>query len=142
MSRTARVLFLCMGNSCRSQMAEALVRSLGKGRIDCYSAGQKPEPVHPLTVKTMAEVGIDISTQTSKSLDRFAGEQFDFVITVCDRAKELCPAWPDVREQIHWSIDDPAGAAGSEEQRSKAFRRARDEIRQRIQLFMLANRLV
>jgi arsenate reductase (thioredoxin) len=142
MRNPARVLFLCMGNSCRSQIAEALVRSLSKGGIDCYSAGQAPEPVHPLAMKTMAEVGIDISRHKSKSLVSFTGRRFDFVITVCDRAKELCPAWPDVREQIHWSIDDPAAVTGSEEQQMKAFRRARDEIRQRVHLFMLANRLV
>jgi arsenate reductase len=137
-----RVLFLCTGNSCRSQIAEALARTMSKGRVDALSAGVRPQGLHPLAVQVMAEGGVDISGQTSKSVEQFVGHQLDFVITVCDRAKEACPSWPDVREQLHWSIDDPAAATGSDEERMKVFRRVRDEIRQRMGLFLLANKLL
>lgn len=141
MTSPVRVLFLCMENSCRSQIAEALLRSIGKGRIEVYSAGQNPKPVHPLAAQVMSDVDIDMSAQASKPVEQFVGQRFDFVITVCDRAKETCPRWHDVREQIHWSFDDPAAAEGTSEQRLRVFRRVRDEIRQRLQLFVLANKL-
>jgi arsenate reductase (thioredoxin) len=136
-----RVLFLCTGNSCRSQMAEGLARYLGNGQVEAFSAGTQPKGIHPLAIAVMKEVRIDISGQGSKSLAVFQGQQFDFVITVCDRAKEQCPIWPGIRERIHWSIDDPADATGSEEEQLDAFRRARDEIRQRLRLFLAANHL-
>jgi protein-tyrosine-phosphatase len=107
-----RLLFLCTGNSCRSQMAESLARALGGGKVEVHSAGAAPEPVHPLAVKSMAEVDIDISRQKSKSLAGFLAQRFDFVITLCDRMTEACPTLPTAREDIHWRIEDAAAAAG------------------------------
>ena len=141
MSDRKRVLFVCTGNSARSQMAEGLLRHISKGQVDAFSAGTEPQPVNPLAVRVMAEAGVDISSHRSKSVATFASESFDFVITVCDRARQRCPQWPGQVDYIHWSIDDPAVVEGSEEDRLKAFRRARDEIRQRITLFLLANRI-
>jgi arsenate reductase len=110
-------------------MAEGWARSLGKGQIEPFSAGTSPKSVHPLAVKVMAEADVDISGQQSKHLDSFVGQEFDCVITVCDRAKESCPIWPGAKKQLHWSFDDPAEATGNAEQRLNVFRRVRDEIR-------------
>jgi arsenate reductase len=142
MSEKTRVLFLCTGNSCRSQIAEALLRHLARDHVDAFSAGTEPREVHPLAVEVMREAGIDISSQVSKGLEAFTGEAFRFIITLCARAKERCPKWPGDVEYIHWAIDDPAASEGSEAERMRAFRTAREEIRQRITLFLLANRLV
>lgn len=136
-----RVLFLCTGNSARSQMAEAILRELSGGQIDCFSAGTEPRPVHPLAIRAMAEIGIDISGQTSKSLDQFLDQRFDFVISVCARAAEQCPKWPFSREQIRWSIDDPAEAVGDEEKRLDAFIRTSTALRHRLSLFQIVNKL-
>ncbi len=136
-----RVLFVCTGNSARSQIAEGLLRHISKGAVEAFSAGTDPRPVHPLAVRVMGEASVDISGHRSKSVATFAGESFDFVITVCDRAKEKCPPWPGKVDYIHWSIDDPAPVDGLEDVRLKAFRKARDELRQRITLFLLANRI-
>jgi len=136
-----RVLFVCTGNSARSQIAEGLLRHISKGGVEAHSAGTEPQPVNPLAVRVMTEAGIDISGQRSRSVATFAGESFDFVITVCDRAKEKCPRWPGQVDYIHWSIDDPAPVDGSEDVRVRAFRKAREELRQRITLFLLANKL-
>lgn len=141
MSENPRVLFLCTGNSCRSQIAEALLRHLGGDRVEASSAGTDPQGVHPLALEVLREAGIDASSQRSKALEVFAGQQFAFVITLCARAQERCPKWPGV-EYIHWSIDDPSAVSGTGGERLRAFRKARDEIRQRISLFLLANRLV
>lgn len=141
MTQRTRVLFLCSGNSCRSQMAEGLARELSKGSLDVWSAGHDPQPVSPWAIRAMASAGVDISTQQSKPMELFVGEAFDFVITLCDRAREACPQWPDVQEQIHWTIDDPAQVMGTEDARLRAFAQARDDIRTRLQLFMLANRI-
>jgi arsenate reductase len=129
------VLFLCTGNSCRSQMAEGLARHLGEGRVQAASAGTAPKGLHPLAVKVMAELGIDISGQTSKHLDSLEEQRFDFAITVCDRAKESCPFWPNTTS-LHWSFDDPAEATGTEEEQLAVFRRVRDEIRARVAGFI------
>jgi thioredoxin type arsenate reductase len=137
-----RLLFVCTGNSCRSQMAEGLARILGGERVRTFSAGTDPRPVHPLAVRVMTEVDVDISKQRSKHIDVFANERFDFAITVYDRARQQCPAIPGAPQQIHWGFDDPAGVAGSEEERLRAFRRVRDEIRQRLRLLLLANDIV
>ncbi len=137
-----RVLFLCTGDSARSQMAEALLRHLSKGELDAFSAGTEPVPVKPLASQVMDELGIDIARQRSKGLEAFAGEAFDFVITVCARAQEKCPRWPGQVTYIHWAIDDPAAVEGDEERRHRAFRIARDELRQRIGLFLASNKLV
>ena len=132
-----RVLFLCTGNSCRSHMAEGLLRSLGRNQFEVFSAGAKPTGhVHPLAIEVMRELDIDISRHTSKSLTTFDGQQFDYLITVCDNAREACPTYAGAAQQLHWSFDDPAHATGTEEQKLTVFRRVRDEIRQRIQQFL------
>jgi arsenate reductase len=142
MNARPRVLFLCTGNSCRSQIAEGLLRQLGRGYVEVFSAGTEPRQLHPLAIQVMAEAGVDISSQHGKGLDEFTGQAFRFVITVCARAQERCPKWPGDVEYIHWSVDDPAAVEGSASDRLRAFRKAREEIRQRITLFLLANRLV
>lgn len=130
-----RVLFLCTHNSARSQMAEALLRQQGGTRFEVHSAGTEATRVHPLAIEAMGEAGVDITKQRSKTLDQYLGEDFDFVITVCDQANERCPIFPGAPERIHWSIEDPSKSAGSEEQRLQAFRRVRDEIAGRLRLF-------
>ena len=177
-----RVLFLCTGNSARSQMAEALLRTMSKGQVDSFSAGTDPRPLHPLAIKSIQEIGIDISEQKSKALQQYLDQEFDFVISVCARAAQECPQWPRSREQNRWSIDDPAEAtgsedklnyvisvcaraaetcpvwpraqeqirwhfddpaavAGSEEEQLRVFRRVRNEVRQRLSLAILANKV-
>jgi arsenate reductase (thioredoxin) len=135
--RNIRMLFICTGNSARSQMAESLARAMGEGHIESYSAGTQPKPIHPLAVRAMAEIGLDISRQFSKGLDQFLND-FDYVISVCARAAETCPAWPRWREQIQWHFGDPAEAKGSEDDKLRVFRRVRNEIQQRLSLAMLA----
>ena len=130
-----RVLILCTGNSARSQMAEGLLRHDAGNIYDAVSAGTKPTLVRPEAITVMREVGIDISGHRSKSVDEFAGQPFDYVITVCDNAKGSCPIFPAKTQRIHWSIEDPAKVQGSEEERLVAFRRARDELRTRLQAF-------
>jgi arsenate reductase (thioredoxin) len=130
-----RVLFLCTGNSARSQMAEGLLRHLAGERYEVFSAGTHPKGLHPVTVSVMREAGIDVSDHTSKSVDVFANEQFDYVITVCDRARQHCPTFPGA-QPIHWGFDDPAEE--SSEMQLRAFRRVREEITQRVRLFLLA----
>jgi arsenate reductase (thioredoxin) len=131
-----RVLFLCTHNSARSQMAEGLLRHLGGGSVDVASAGTEARGVHPMAVRVMAEIGIDLRGHASKTLDRFVGKPWDDVITVCDHANESCPIFPGATRRLHWSIDDPSAATGSEEQRLAAFRRVRDEIRARIETWL------
>ena len=132
-----KVLFLCTGNSCRSQMAEGLLRSLGGGRFEAASAGTRPVGLNPMAVEAMKEIGIDISHQRSKDVNEFDGQQFDAVITVCDRAKEACPVFPGTKAILHWGLEDPAEAQGSQEQRTMVFRRVRDEINDRIREFVV-----
>jgi arsenate reductase len=132
-----RVLFLCTHNSARSQMAEGLLRAFGNDAFEVFSAGTEATRVRPEAIAVMRELGIDISDQTSKTLERFVGEPFDEVITVCDQANETCPIFPRARHQRHWSIDDPSQIQGSEEERLAAFRKARDELRQRIETELL-----
>jgi len=124
-----KVLFICTHNSARSQMAEGLLRTMYGDRYEAYSAGIKPTGVHPLAVRVMAEIGIDISHHRSKSVVEFLGAEFDYVVTVCDRAKESCPFFPGAREYIHVGFDDPAGFSGTEEESLSVFRRVRDEIK-------------
>ena len=135
------MLFLCTGNSARSQMAEGLLREISQGGIDAYSAGTEPRPIHPLAVRAMADLGIDISKQRSKPLDEYLDQEFDFVISVCARAAQICPKWPHAREQIRWSIEAPSETSGSEEKRLAAFRRIALELQHRLGLFILANKL-
>jgi arsenate reductase len=127
-----RILILCTGNSARSQMAEGLFRQAAGDRFEVFSAGTRPTALRPEAVAVMREIGIDISGQRSKSVDEFLGQQFRYVITVCDNAKESCPVFPGPTERIHWSFEDPAAVEGSEEERKAAFRRIRDQIAERI----------
>ncbi len=136
MSDKKRVLILCTGNSARSQMAEGFLRQDGGGRFAVESAGVEPSHVRPEAIAAMLEVGIDISSQRSKSVDKFDGRAFDYVITVCDNARERCPVFPAQTTRIHWSFDDPAAATGDAAARLAVFRRVRDEIRVRLGQFI------
>ena len=120
----SRVLILCTGNSCRSQMAEGVLRHYGKGKYEVFSAGTHPSSVHPAAIRLMKEIGIDISRHRSKSVEEFLGQKFDVVITVCDNAQAACPAFPGAGRQIHWPFPNPA--VNSDE-----FRRVRDMIHER-----------
>ncbi len=131
-----KVLFLCTGNSCRSQMAEGLLRTLAGDRFDAASAGTRPAGLNPMAVEAMREIGIDISHHRSKDVSEFDGQRFDAVITVCDRAKEACPVFPGAKTMLHWSLEDPAEAQGSPAERMAVFRRVRDEIAGRIRGFL------
>ena len=128
-----KVLFLCTHNSCRSQMAEGLLKNMAGDKFEVYSAGVDPTSVHPLAKKVMKEIGIDISGQQSKSVDEFLDKEFDYVITVCDNARQTCPFFPGNHELLHWSFEDPAIALGSEEERLLMFRKIRDQLRDHIQ---------
>jgi len=128
-----RVLFLCTHNSARSQMAEGLLRALAGDRFEAMSAGTEATHVRPLAIRAMRELGVDISGQESKTLDRYLREPFDYVITVCDDANEACPFFPGAANRLHWSFEDPSRAEGSEEERLAVFRSVRDRIRQRIE---------
>lgn len=123
-----RVLFLCTGNSCRSQMAEGLLRSLAGDLYEVHSAGTAPHGVNPGAIAAMREIGVDISGHRSDHVDAYLGTGIDTVITVCDRAASNCPTFPERTDKVHWSFDDPAEATGSEEERRAEFRRVRDEI--------------
>jgi arsenate reductase (thioredoxin) len=136
MSKTPRVLILCTGNSARSQMAEGLFRQEAGERYQVFSAGTKPSQVRPEAIAAMREIGIDISGHRSKSVDEFSGHELDLVITVCDNANESCPVFPGSTRRLHWPFEDPAAVVGSEEQRIAAFRWTRDQIQQRIKLFL------
>jgi arsenate reductase len=131
-----RVLILCTHNSSRSQMAEGFLRALGGARFDVKSAGTEATRVHPLAIRAMDEVAIDIRGHTSKTLDRFLGETWDYVITVCDSANERCPVFPGRVTRLHWSFDDPAAVTGTEQERLTAFRRIRDEIEDRLRRWL------
>jgi arsenate reductase len=135
-----RVLFLCTHNSARSQMAEGFLRALGAGRFDVASAGTEARGLNPLAVQAMAEEGIDISLQESKTLERYLREPFDLVITVCDEANEACPYFPNAKERRHWSFPDPSAVQGDDETRFTAFRVVRDAVRERIERELLAVR--
>jgi len=121
-------------------MAEGMLRAWGGDRFEAMSAGTEATAVRPEAISVMAEIGIDISHHESKTLDPFLGQSFAWLITVCDQARESCPTLPGVAQQAHWSIDDPSGVRGSDEERLNAFRQARDVIRARIQMFILAAR--
>lgn len=134
--RRVRVLFLCTHNSARSQMAEAILRKLGGDRVEAASAGTEVTRVHPLAVREMAEREIDISGQRSKPMNELFGERFDYVVTVCDNARESCPIFPGDPERIHWSIPDPSAVEGEEDKRRQAFERAADELTTRIRYLL------
>ena len=124
-----RVLILCTGNSARSQMAEGLLRHDAGDRFEVFSAGTRPSHVRPEAIAAMRELGIDISGRRSKSVDEFAGQHFDYVLTVCDNAKENCPIFPGKSIRLHHSFEDPAETQGAQEERLAVFKRVRDELR-------------
>ncbi len=138
MPAATRVLFLCTGNSARSQMAEAFLRSYGGERYEAHSAGLEPKSLHPFTVQVMQEVGIDVSNQRSKGLQQYLGKVlFQHLSTVCDDAEKNCPTvWPGVSNRMHWSFEDPAAFEGSDEERLDKFRQIRDQIEQEVKLWL------
>lgn len=134
-----RILVICTGNSARSQMAEALLRHLCGDGLDVVSAGSMPAAqVHPLAVRALAEIGLDISAQRPKPLTDFLGQPFDYIIAVCSKAAEACPFFPGPAQRIHWFYDDPAAVAGTEEERLAAFRAIRDDLKTRIAEWLLS----
>ena len=135
MADKKRVLILCTGNSARSQMAEGLLRHDAGERFEVESAGTKPGQVRPEAIAAMKELGIDISGHRSKSVDEFAGRNFDYVLTVCDNAKESCPIFPSQAKRLHRNFEDPAAVRGSENERLAVFRRVRDQLRDYLRCF-------
>lgn len=132
-----RVLFLCTGNSARSQMAEALLRDKAGDRFEAFSAGLEPTQIHPMAVAAMAEIGVDISGQRSKSLTEYLGTQhFGYLVTVCDHAAANCPMFPGVATRLHWSLVDPAAAEGDDDERMAVFRHVRDQLAKLIDEFI------
>jgi arsenate reductase len=134
--RKIRVLFVCTGNSARSQMAEAVLRRDAGDRFEAFSGGADPRPINPLTVRVLAEAGIDSSDLRSKSVSTFLGKPFDYVITLCDRARVSCPIFPGGGQTLHWGLDDPAETTGSEAEQLHAFRRSLTEVSGRIRAFI------
>jgi arsenate reductase len=133
-----KVLFLCTGNSARSQMAEGYLRHVAGDRFEALSAGIEPRGLNPLAVEAMAEIGIDISHQKSKDVAVFLGENIPYVVTVCHNAREKCPIFPRTFKFLHWGFDDPAAAQGSHDERLAVFRRVRDELVEKIGKELLA----
>jgi arsenate reductase len=130
-----RVLFVCTGNSARSVMAEALLREHGGDRFEVHSAGTEPKGINPLTMRILAEAGIDASFARSKSVTEFLGQRFDYVVTVCDQARQTCPVFPGVHESLHWGYEDPAAATGTEEERLAVFRKVFIQLAERVKQF-------
>lgn len=135
-----RVLFVCTGNSARSVMAEALLRHHGGDAFEVFSAGTEPKGINPLTLRVLAEAGIDGSFARSKSVSEFLGQSFDYVVTVCDQARQSCPVFPGVHEALHWGYDDPAAAEGTDEERMRVFRRIFIQIGERVAQFATVTR--
>ena len=131
-----RVIFVCTGNSARSQMAEALLRRDGGDAFEVVSAGVDPRPVHPMTIRALDKVRIDISAARSKPVGQFLGQRFDYVVTVCDRARATCPVFPGGSVTLHWGVDDPAEATGTDAERQAAFDRALKDLAIRIHTFL------
>lgn len=131
-----RVLVLCTGNSARSQMAERFLRHIAGDKFEVFSAGVKPTQVNPLAIKVMAEVGVDISKHRSKSAMEFIGEKFDYVITICDNAKQTCPVFPGKYKKVYWDLEDPAVVQGAEEEKLNVFRKTRDKIKEYVLGFL------
>jgi arsenate reductase len=134
--RPIRVLVVCTGNSARSVMAEALIRHKGGDHFEAHSAGTDPRGINPLTLKVLAEAGIDAPWARSKSVNEFLGQSFDYVITVCDEARQVCPVFPGVQQSLHWGYEDPADATGAEEERLAVFRRVFTQLGERINQFV------
>lgn len=137
MSKT-RVLFLCTGNSARSQMAEAFLNKYASERFEAHSAGLEPKGINPLTIKVMNEVGVDMSTHTSKGVDTYLGKVlFQYLVTVCDNAEKNCPTvWPGVNHRLHWSFEDPAAFDGTDNEKLEKFRQVRDQIEQKVKTWI------
>jgi arsenate reductase (thioredoxin) len=133
-----RVLFVCTHNSARSHMAEAMLRAWGGDRFEVFSAGTEATGIKPETIQVMEEIGISLDGHRSKTIEEFRGQSFEWFITVCDEAQKNCPVLPGVGQVGHWSVEDPSLAVGSAQERLAAFRRARDHIRDRLRLFILA----
>ena len=134
--RPIRVLFVCTGNSARSIMAEALLRQQGGAAFEVSSAGTEPRGINPLTIRTLEAAGLDASWARSKSVTEFLGQPFEYVITVCDQARQSCPVFPGVHESLHWGYEDPAAAEGTDEERLEVFRRVFIGLGQRIAMFI------
>lgn len=130
-----RVLFVCTGNSARSIMAEALLRHHGGDRFEVHSAGTVPRGVNPLTLRVLEDAGIDATGARSKSVNEYLGQTFDYVVTVCDEARQVCPVFPGVHESLHWGYEDPAEAEGTEEQRLAVFKKVFIQIGERVRQF-------
>jgi arsenate reductase (thioredoxin) len=136
-----KVLILCTGNSCRSHMAEGILRAAAGDILEVHSAGSKPAGyVHPLAIKALAEIGIDISHHRSKSMHEFLDQKIETVITVCGKADQVCPIYPGQVNRFHWPFDDPAHASGTEEEQMKVFRRARDELKAKFESYAAERR--
>ena len=125
-----KIIFLCTGNSARSQMAEGMMRHLRGNEFEVFSAGSEPKGINPLAIEVMKEIGIDISAQRSKHLDEYAEREFDYIVTLCDHAAKTCPLFPGSGERIHQGFSDPAAAEGSREEKIEMFRRVRDELKE------------
>jgi arsenate reductase len=133
MIKKKKVIFICTGNACRSQMAEGLFRHLAGDRFEVYSAGTHPSKVHPVAIIVMKEMGINISTHTSDPIDKYFGHGIDYVITLCDNAREFCPTFPGKSKKIHWSIDDPFRSWKSDHKIIGRYRKTRDELQERLE---------
>lgn len=136
MNQKKKVLFVCTGNSCRSQMAEGILRDMASDQFEVFSAGSHPSRVHPMSIAILTEWGIDISHHISDSIDIYLNKGIDIVITVCDNANEICPVFPECAQRIHWSIDDPFHGWDNEEQFKDRYRETRNDIKHRIQKFL------
>jgi protein-tyrosine-phosphatase len=134
---SVRILFLCTHNSARSQIAEGIMRTLSHGSIEVVSTGSHPAELHPMAMQAAANIGVDISHQPAKNLDIFVGQSFDYVITVCDRVREICPTFPGNPERIHWSFPDPAVVEGTEEECQQAFDHVAQQLLTRIRYLLV-----
>jgi len=143
MDHKPRVLFLCTGNSARSQMAEAFLRHYAGDHFEVHSAGLEPKPINPLTLQVMGEIGYPMTEHTSKGFNVYLGKtHFQYLITVCDQAEKNCPAtWPGVQKRLHWSLEDPAAFEGSEEKKLAKFREIRDQIERKVQAWLVEQNL-
>jgi arsenate reductase (thioredoxin) len=141
MNDKQRVLFLCTGNSARSQMAEAFLRHYAGERFEVHSAGLDPKEIHPLTIQVMEEVGLTLTGHTSKGVNVYLGKMlFHYLITVCDKAEQNCPTlWPGINQRLHWSFDDPAAFEGTEEEQLARFREVRDQIKKTVRAWLVTN---
>ena len=136
MENKKKVLFICTGNACRSQMAEGLLRNMADEKFEVYSAGSHPSRVHPLSIRVMNEIDIDITHHTSDPIDKYFGEGIDYIITLCDNAREFCPTFPGKAKKIHWSVDDPFRSWKNDHKIIGRYRKTRDELQERIEQFI------